>query len=240
MTIAVRAVLCVVALACGCGRVGFDDRSDAGMPPGLDSGIVHAGMPRVVLIGDQAFMPTTAFDAWLPLIAQSTAAVSFPVTIDDAQLVGADVIILRVLERPYTDAESAAVLRAVEAGAGLIALTGYYGFPKEQVSINSVLARSGVSFSVIDLVPSVTTFLPHSINAGISEVAFMGGMEINAGNGVYPTAKIGRQVVGAVTGRGNGRIYLWGDDWVMFDSGWSPGHNETWWQNAFAWVWPTQ
>ena len=139
----------------------------------------------------------------------------------------------------------------VDAGGGLISMSGYDNTSTD-FRANVLLAPLGVAYvpplvSLSCTVP-VTSFAVHPITQGLTDVTFCGGYGVaDIGNSTstrtpiafYPGADGGLSPVGYAIQMGGGRAFVWGDEWIEFDSEWSTNAQiKQLWVNIFKWVAP--
>jgi hypothetical protein len=213
---------------------GYVDDVDVG-----DDGICDC--LRIGVIGNPGTLASSSFQAWLA--ARGTAVTRFgtdaaPLTAE--MLAMFDVVILDRLVRDYT-AEEAATLRAfVEAGGGVMVMTGYTGGGEDYTRPNTLLAPFGVGYVGGLHNGPITDFVAHPLTAGLSSVTFLGGYLIDdmMGTGTV-VARLDGGTAGLALEVGGGRVFVWGDEWIEFDSEWStmPMITELW-TNVFAWLGP--
>lgn len=127
-----------------------------------------------------------------------------------------------------------------EGGGRIIALSGYGDYP-EVVSVqNRMLAPLLLGFvSDTPVWGPVTRFEPHPITAGLQSLTFVGGREVSHDplDEVIMTVSEAAVPVGVVATRGAGRLFLFGDEWVTFDSEWvAMPEIEQFWVNVFDWL----
>lgn len=229
----------VVVAAAGCGRLSFDPRSggDAG-GSSADAHTVHAGLPRVVLIGVPGANTTASFDAWIVAHSASSSYTGIS-TLDGTTLGGADLLILMAPQRAYTTAEATLIGDIVAQGGGLIGLSGFIS-TSEPARFNSSTASIGIDiFDTTDAMGPVTDLGPHPIVSGLSSLPFIGGYGVTGSRPCAPLGHINSTVVACAADVGLGRALVWADEWITYDSEWN-ADVPTFWTNAFAWVWPTQ
>jgi hypothetical protein len=242
-----RHVALAVVLA-GCGRFSFDPLSD---PSGSDAGdarpsdaprmdaapIIHDHPPNVVVLGTLGASVSTMWDALVTARAQNRASITGSTTINDVALAQAEVVIVMAPQKVYSAAESAAIQRVVARGGGLIVTSGYD-------TDTSLFDATLVAFNVqgvgmADLNGPVTTLGSHPITAGVSQLPFIGGHAMTTTRTVAPLGTISGQLVGCGFDEQLGRVVLWGDEQMTFDANWNT-NTQTFWDNAFTWVWPQQ
>lgn len=222
----------------------------------LDGGLgtpdqdASAGCSRlnIGIFGKQGANNSSNFEQWLTRAGTSVQRIQTtpdePVTA--ATLAPFDVIILDCLQREYTTDEATSFATWVSAGGGVAALSGYYDNTEIDWHANSLLAPLGVAFSGDRVWGPATSFAMHPITQGLSSVTFTGG---------YPVADLGgsastREPIAFITHTppvpvafavqmGSGRAFLWGDEWIEFDSEWAtiPQIPQLWVQ-IFSWLAP--
>jgi hypothetical protein len=89
----------------------------------------------------------------------------------------------------------------------------------------------------------VMTFVPHPTTQGLTSVTFVGGYAVSDLGGTASSrtavASIGSTTVGYAVTMGAGRAFVWGDEWIEFDSEWSQNAQiKQFWVNIFGWVAP--
>jgi hypothetical protein len=202
--------------------------------------IAYLGTPTGAKAGD-------VFADWLDQRSDFGAK---PLTsITPENLAKYDVLVVQnlgLLGTSYTDAELDAIERWVEAGGGLLTLTGY-GTLTEPLSVNTILARFGLSYRppLVLLSPTGTASTlaitgwthPHPVTDGITQIGFNNGYPVD-GDGTALASEMGYDVLRAKE-VGKGHVLAWGDEWITFDSEWSmhPDYQvERFWQNMIKWL----
>ena len=157
-----------------------------------------------------------------------------------------DVIVLDLPPRQYTADEAAIFGAWVAAGGGVASMSGYHDDTSQDWRANSLLSQLGVAYSGDRIWGPVTQFAAHPITTGLKSVTFTGG---------YPVSDLGgagsRTPIGFLSANGNqiavayavqmgaGKAFVWGDEWIEFDSEWSTlPQIPTLWLQVFAWVSP--
>ena len=241
-----RALLLVMVTACG--RLGFDasrsasdaQRGDAQQGDGSFDApkTVHMGRPNVTILGTYGPMAATMFDAWITTNAQNRSSITGSTTINDAALANTDLIILVDPQKTYSFAESASIAKVVGRGGALLGLSG---FSAGDITLfnSAVFAFDVQAIGSTSTDGPVTTFASHPITAGITSLPFTGGDEITLNAPGVPLAKINGLDIAMAFDYQLGRVMIWGDEWVTYDMTWN-ANVQTFWDNALAWVWPTQ
>ena len=143
----------------------------------------------------------------------------------------------------YTAAEAAIFKAWIEAGHGSVSMTGYDNTVND-FRANVFIGTLGATYGGPLLNGPVTTFFPHPITAGLTSVTFAGGYAVTAPGAGSNTLT----ALGSLPSAGNvayaiqaskGRAFVWGDEWIEFDSEWStlPEVKQLW-VNVFAWLAP--
>jgi hypothetical protein len=176
--------------------------------------------------------PSSNFQAWLTMqgaIATRFHDMASAPTLTHEQLAVFDLVIVDWLQRDYTAAESTVLADWVRAGGGLFVMSGHSG--SSEVQDNTLLVSLGPSYDVaLGLLNGPATLLPGVITddgAGgtLPPITFAGGFAVivpaSLTSDLVPFATIGSNVVGVVGPFGMGRLAIFGDEWIEFDSQWS-------------------
>ena len=145
--------------------------------------------------------------------------------------------------REYSDAEVAALQGWIEGGGGLMTLIGY-GSSSERTNINQLLAPTGISYDETPILSGsptvpITTWHDHAVSAGVTQVGVDNGYEV-IGAGEVVAEEGGFVVLRAGT-LGEGKVLVWGDEWITYDSEWTehPEYQlERFWLNVLKWLTP--
>ena len=183
---------------------------------------------NIALLGNQGANPSAEFQDWLE--AQGTEVDRISVNpaevLDKATLNKYDIIILDYLVRSYTLEEQAAVQTWVEAGGGMMAMTGFTNSQFVADRPNSLFKPMGLTYNTSKGFFSgpITSFAPHEITKDLTSISFYGGLFVDIvedGVGVNKVIMtLPQGPVGVVQDRGVGRLFMFGDEWVEFDSEW--------------------
>jgi hypothetical protein len=199
---------------------------------------------NIGILGNPGANPSSNFQQWL--VSAGTSVTRIQTNANDPaitanDLAPFDVVILDWLARDYSPAEATVLQNRIAAGGGLIAMSGYNGTSTD-FRANVLLAPLAVAYSGGLLNGPVTSFATHPITAGLTSVTFAGGYAVSdlGGSGSTRTAIafLSSPVAYAVQ-MGSGRAFVWGDEWIEFDSQWNtlPEIKQLW-VNVFAWVAP--
>ncbi|MEI9938052.1 MAG: hypothetical protein WDO69_12605 [Pseudomonadota bacterium] len=160
-----------------------------------------------------------------------------------ADLADADVAVIESLLRDYSVLEATLVADWVAAGHGLIVLNG---FTTDSTRAGTFASSYAVSFGAIiqQTTPAyVSTFVAHPLTASVSSLYFFGGFPMTTTDpAAVPFASIASATVGLALAHGNGRVALWGDDWIVLSEEVtrvdSQGGRPTaaFWKNALSWT----
>jgi len=235
------------------GIVGQNPGEDGGRPTRVNA----AGEPVCINIGSYGkpgttgFMPgvdnTKAFENWLN--DKSSASASMVTThqkLTPAFLADFDVFILQDLEDSthsgdgpfwqFGADEIDALAKWVEAGGGLIALTGYSGNIQEVVPTNALLKFANISYNTDDVlstcgppvpdcycvgnsVPLTSWVAADPIAANITAVGVFHGRTINAPDATTVSAAGAAKYAVSKT-VGKGKVFVFADEWVTYTSQW--------------------
>ena len=201
---------------------------------------------NIALFGNKGSNPAAQFEAWLE--AQGTQVDRIQTTnvpLDQATLDKYDIIILDRLIRTYTPQEAALMASWVGSGGGLMSMTGYTGAPPDVDNPNSLIGPMGLTYNNSKGIISgpVTSWMMHPISMGITSVTFLGGFYINVMNdgvGVNTVvATLPQGPVAVAQERKSGKLFIWGDEWIEFDSEWqNQPQIKKFWANILAWLSP--
>jgi hypothetical protein len=208
---------------------------------------------NIGIFGNPGANASSDFQAWLTAAGTSVQRIQNmapTAEITAATLQPFDVVILDWLTRDYTVAEATVFASWISSGHGIVSMSGYDNVTTDDWHANSLLAPLEVAYSGPLLNGPVTTFATHPITMGLTSVTFDGGYQISdLGGGASTRTPIaflpdpedaGNVPVAYAVQMGNGRAFVWGDEWISFDSEWStlPEIKQLWVQ-VFAWIAPT-
>lgn len=161
-----------------------------------------------------------------------------------------DVIILQALENAegagqqwqFSADELTAFETWVRAGGGVIALTGYGALPDEATPTNQLLAFSGLQYAGLsgpgdtmnpgtcpdeccycngNSIPTTGWDPNHPISANITAVGAFYGRSITVPANGAIVAQAGGVVYGATVEVDMGRVFMFHDEWVTYNSQWT-------------------
>jgi hypothetical protein len=144
----------------------------------------------------------------------------------------------------FTDAEVANFQGWVANGGGVMTTIGYSGWEEgEVVNVNRLLSGVGMGYSIAsgDVSGDIARWEPHPLTAGVTR--------IHTDNGTSPDRLFGTTLAYTaadtpalqVTEIGAGRVVLWGDEWITYDSEWTDVTDqqvELFWLNILKWLSP--
>ena len=199
---------------------------------------------RIAILGTAGVFGSSDFVAWLTGNGVNVVRIHTTLTasITPFLLAQYEVLLLDRLTHAYSAGEAALLTEWVEAGGGLISLTGYTGGPSDLINPGSLLAPLGVEYINPLLNQDVVDFVPHVTTSSLARVTFSGGFRVartplvGTATATY-IASLATGPVGIAVERGEGRAFVWGDEWVTFDSEWRNGPDiRRFWINVLGWV----
>jgi len=222
------------------------DLDAAAAEPDAAAGCSHL---NIGILGNPGSNAASNFEQWLTKSGTSVKRIQTTETepLTRATLDPFDVVVVDCLTRDYTADEASIFAAWVSAGGGLAAMSGYHDDTTIDWRANSLLAPLGVAFAGDRTWGPATKFATHAITAGLTSVTFTGGYLVSDLGGVTstrtPVAFIPGtpdKTVGSAVQSGSGHAFVWGDEWIEFDSEWStyPQIPKLWVQ-VFAWISPT-
>lgn len=144
----------------------------------------------------------------------------------------------------FSEAEAVAFKAWVEKGGGTMTTIGYsYDEAGEVVNINRLLNPLGLGYSTtkLDLNGFVQTWTPgHPVTMGIRSINTDNGVE-PADMGTTLAMGQGQRLALKVAEVGQGKVVVWGDEWITYDSEWADVTNqqvELFWVNILKWLSP--
>lgn len=147
--------------------------------------------------------------------------------------------------RSYGEDEIEALRGWVEGGGGLMTLIGY-GNVSELANVNLLLEPFDLAYRPQAILPKsggvtvpISEWEPHPVTTGVTAVGVDNGYPVSGDGLVY--ARERGYDVGIAAERGSGRISVWGDEWITYDSEWvdRPEYQvELFWLNSIKWLTP--
>lgn len=144
----------------------------------------------------------------------------------------------------YADSEVAAFQDWIANGGGAMTTIGYLGDEtSEVVNINRLLSSVGMGYSTsrLDLSYFVTSWVAHPVTDGVRNIFTDNGVEPDGPAGMTVARGRNDAVALQVTQAGNGRVVVWGDEWITYDSEWEDLRDqqvELFWLNILKWLSP--
>lgn len=201
----------------------------------------------------------SVFSTWLNGKSQAGVAALESQTLTAALLSQYDVIVVqdvresamagkgKGLGRAYTTAEVDALKTWVANSGGVMTLIGY-GDSSEIVNVNRLLAPYGIRYGSAQVLGSINgSTRPitqwaagHPLADFVTRVGTDNGYEVQgAGTRVAWDMQSGNVDVARALEHQSGRVYVWGDEWITYDSEWSahPDYQvERFWLNSLKWL----
>lgn len=143
----------------------------------------------------------------------------------------------------FSDGETGAFDAWLRSGGGVMTTIGYTdNEAKEVENVNLLLAKVGMGYSTskLDLSGNVKEWMPHPVTDGITNIFTNNGVEPDVLGGTT-LARNGDKVALQVTEVDDGRVAVWGDEWITYDSEWSDVKGqqvEHFWLNLLKWLSP--
>jgi hypothetical protein len=203
--------------------------------------VARLGAPGIWGTGD-------VFTKWLDERSDTGAASLGGKKLTASALAKYDVIVvedLSKLERSYSADEIAALEAWVKAGGGLLTLIGYDG-PSERTNVNSLLEPYGLAYGAEPILQKesgstvpITDWTTHPTTTGIIKVGVDNGYPVTGGGKVI--ARGGGFDVARALESGKGRVFVWGDEWITYNSEWKdhPDYQvQRFWLNLLKWLTP--
>lgn len=195
------------------------------------------------ILGTTGSLAASTFEAWLKAKGTTTTrrldSAGGPLTA--AELAGIDIVILDRLSRDYAKSEVDVLHAFVKDGGALISMTGYDHSGADATRPNGILAGLGATYdtTIRPNAPITDWDATHPIAKDMTSVTFAGGYAVTPLGG-FSTAVVARSSgspVAVAIEIGKGRVFVWGDEWIEYDSEWAtiPAVPKLW-ANIFGWV----
>lgn len=112
----------------------------------------------------------------------------------------------------------------------------------EVVNVNRLLAAVGMGYSAtkLDLTGHIREWDEHPVTFGVTNIFTDNGVEPAGMAGTTIARGQGRPAL-QVTEAGTGRVVVWGDEWITYDSEWTDVEEqqvELLWLNILKWLSP--
>ena len=221
---------------------------------GVDGSTSLYGCRRIGIMGAPGANPSSNFQAWLEMqgaIATRFHAAASAPALSRAELETFDLVVVDWLQRTYSVEEATTLADWVRAGGALMVMTGHDSGASADRHV-SLLASLGPSYDLAaGPINGPATLLAHPTTATadgtgtLPPVTFNGGLRTTVpaelAADIVPMAVIGSEVVGVAGPLGAGRVLLFGDEWIEFDSEWStmPPIPQLW-LNTVRWLSPDE
>lgn len=215
--------------------------------------IATLGFPGTVGEGD-------VFSSWLNGKSTAGAVALEAKTLTPELLEGFDVIVAQDVRegsqigkgkgigRAYAKAEVDTLEAWIKAGGGFMTLTGY-GDTNEMTNSNRLLAPFGMKYgpdAILKKNGSVTVPIAHwttshPLAADITKVGVDNGHPVYGGDLIAWEPQPGKYDVGRATSAEKGHVFVWGDEWITFNSEWKNVADyqvERFWLNTLKWLSP--
>lgn len=151
------------------------------------------------------------------------------------------------LGRAYTSAEVDALEAWVANSGGVMTLIGY-GASSEIVNVNRLLAPYGLRYGNTQVLgaingstrPITQWVAGHPLSDFVTRVGTDNGYEVlGGGTRIAWDTQSGNVDVARALEHQSGRVFVWGDEWITYDSEWSAHTDyqvERYWLNSLKWL----
>jgi hypothetical protein len=143
----------------------------------------------------------------------------------------------------FSDAEVNVFDAWVRKGGGVMTTIGYTAKEADEVvNVNKLLSGTGMGYSKskLDLSGMVQNWRTHPLSDGITQVFTDNGVEPDTAGGTT-VATNGDKIALQAAQIDAGRVAIWGDEWITYDSEWvdTTGQQvEHFWLNLLKWLSP--
>jgi len=143
-----------------------------------------------------------------------------------------------------SDQEAAAFGAWVRNGGGVMTTIGYTGDGLVELqNVNKLLATVGMGYSTtkMDLTGDIQQWAAHPVSDGISNIFTQNGGQPETSSGMTVAQNQEGKVALQVGQAGSGRVAVWGDEWITYDSEWvdvTGQQVEHFWLNLLKWLSP--
>ncbi len=147
---------------------------------------------------------------------------------------------------PFTEAEVAAFRDWVANGGGVMTTIGYAGNEADEVvNVNLLLNAVGLGYSStkLSLMGDIERWDPHPVTQGVSRIFTDDGAEPDGAMGTSLAWDANDRVALQVGQYESGRVVVWGDEWLTYDSEWADITDqqvELFWVNILKWLSPPE
>lgn len=145
----------------------------------------------------------------------------------------------------FTQDEIDAMDSWVRAGGGVMTTIGYTGDEAaEIVNVNNLLDPLGSAYTDdLSLDGFITDWNEHPVSDGVSNIFTENGVTADASTGTVVARDGGDRPALVVRQIDDGRVLVWGDEWITYDSEWVDTENqqvERLWLNMIKWLSPPE
>jgi len=146
-------------------------------------------------------------------------------------------------QHAFSDAEPSAFGDWVRRGGGVMTTIGYTNDEAaEVVNVNRLLANVGMGYSAtnLDLTSFVEEWMPHPVTDGVRNIFTDNGVEPDGSGSTVAIGGSDRVALQVLQAEG-GRVVVWGDEWITYDSEWVDVEDqqiELFWLNILKWLSP--
>jgi hypothetical protein len=143
----------------------------------------------------------------------------------------------------FSGAEATAFGDWVRRGGGVMTTIGYTNDETaEVVNVNLLLANVGMGYSPTNtgLTNFVEEWMPHPVTDGVRNIFTDNGVEPEGGGDTVAMGGGNRVALQVMQAEG-GRVVVWGDEWITYDSEWEDVEDqqvELFWLNILKWLSP--
>jgi hypothetical protein len=191
---------------------------------------------NIGILGNPGFDMSANFRAWLVSAGTSVRSIETDAsseTLTASALAPFDVVVINYQTHHYSEAEAAAFSAWFTAGGGVVSMTGFTDLPANDWLANPLLETFGIEYGAADggleVNGPVTGFATSPVTNGLTSVTFNEGWEVlpvllDGSSGTrtpvaFITPPDGAAVPVAYTATlGMGHAFVWGDDWIQYDS----------------------
>ena len=198
----------------------------------------------ILFVGQPGDAGDQRLEAWLAERGATVARVGDgedPDTIDETVLAPHQIVIVDALLRAYTAPEADSIASFVDAGNGVVFMAGYRNEDSDALRPNTILPSFQMLYEGDFVTGAITSFPSHPTTEGLERIVFGGGHPIMAAPTLPATsvAEVDGRTVGVAVERGDGRVFVWGDELVQYPDQWGDDvSGERFWQNVLRWVGP--
>ncbi len=143
----------------------------------------------------------------------------------------------------FSDDETSVFEAWVRAGGGVMTTIGYFGNESaEVVNVNKLLSTVGAGYSTSEfgLNGFISNWGAHAVTDGLSNIFTDNGTAVD-GAGTDVAWDGDDRVALEVLEADSGRVAVWGDEWITYDSEWADVEDqqvELFWLNLLKWLTP--